>query len=138
MSDKGILEVEALLPDWAKYRLKLNGNNIGWPSKNIILSLSEGCGARYPTTGVCLILQFSDVEQIDFWVRSMGRIYPHLEDALTIFYCSTLPHTKVAHLLGISKRTLTQYLHDAKLWLCGRLQAIRDAREQQDCKQKQN
>lgn len=139
MESNGLQEVEARLAQWAYYRITLLDGAIGWPSKNLIISLSEGRGARYPTTGVCLILKFDHSQQTDTWLKSLGKEYPHLQDAITIYYCCKLSTGKVAQILGISKRTLLQRVHDAKLWLGGTLQAYNDAQtiqeQQATCKE---
>lgn len=124
---QGLFEVEARLNQWAYYKINLNAGAIGWPSRNLIVSLGEGRGPRFPTTGVCLILKFDHSQQTDTWVKSLGKLYPDLEDALTIYYTCKLPTNKVAKLLGVSRRTLLQRVHDAKLWLCGRMNAYMDA-----------
>lgn len=119
----GMLEVEARLTQWASYKIRIMNGDVGWPSKNLIVSLGEGRGARFPTTGVCLILKFDHSQQMDGWVRAMGAQLPDLEDAITIYYTTRLSTGDVAKLLGVSRRTLLTRVHDAKLWLCGRLNA---------------
>lgn len=129
MSQYGLQEMEARLAQWAYYKINLNEGGIGWPSRNLIITLSEGRGPRYPTTGVCLILKFDHSQQTDTWVKAMGKLYPDLEDALTVYYTCKLPPRKIAALLGVSARTLQQRVHDAKLWLCGRLNAYLEAQD---------
>ncbi len=130
--ENGISEIEARLSQWASYRVLMQNGEIGWPSKNLIISLSEGRGARFPTTGVCLILKFDYSQQMDSWVRAMGQQMPLLEDALTLYYTTRLPLSDVARLIGISKRTLLTRVHDAKLWLCGRLNALNEVNKSQN------
>lgn len=126
--ENGILEVEARLTQWASYRIQMLNGDLGWPSKNLIVSLGEGRGARFPTSGVCLILKFDYSQQMDSWIKSMGQQLPELEDALTIYYTTRLSTIEVAQLIGISKRTLMTRVHDAKLWLCGRLNAVNEVK----------
>ncbi len=117
-------EIEHRLVGWAHYKLDLNNGHIGYPSKNIILSINGGSGARYPTTGTCLIYKYSDHQQTEGWIREMGREFPHFEDVINIYYTTRWQVIDVARFLGISKRTLMQRVHDAKLWLSGRLAAL--------------
>lgn len=127
-NENGIFEVESRLTQWASYKIQMSNGDIGWPSKNLIVSLGEGRGARFPTTGVCLILKFDYSQQMDSWIKAMGQQLPDLEDALTIYYTTRLSTSDVATLIGISKRTLMSRVHDAKLWLCGRLNALNEVK----------
>lgn len=119
----GILEVERRLRHWAAYMVILHKGEIGWASRNIIVSISEGRGARFPTTGTCPIAKYEHSQLIDSWIKSMGREYPNLEDALNFYYTCKLPVKDVAYLLGVSKSVLYQRINEAKIWLCGRLNA---------------
>lgn len=123
----GTFEVEQRLVQWASYRLRLDNNEIGWPSKSVMIKLSEGCGTRYPTTGVCLIGEYDLSAQTDYWLQCMGREFPEYRDAIQIYYTTKMHPNKVAKLLGISRRTLNQRIQTAKIWLCGRLASHRDA-----------
>lgn len=127
----GILEVERRLRHWAAYVVILNKGEIGWSSRNIIISISEGRGARFPTTGTCPIEKYEHSQLINSWIIAMGREYPHLQDALNFYYTCKIPVKDVAHLLGVSKSVLYQRIQEAKIWLCGRLSAHLDLVERE-------
>ncbi len=126
-------DIETRLEGWRYYRLELDEGDIGWPSKNILIALNMGGSSNPPTTGTCLIYKYSDHQQLDSWIMQMGREHPHLEDTLRVYYVSK-GHWKigsVCSLLEISRRTLLQRVHDAKLWLCGRLSAYESQKEKE-------
>lgn len=122
-------EIEERLSKWAFYRISLQEQELGWDAKSSITSIGEGGGNQYPTTGICLILKYATAQQTDSWVKALSRECSSLADALEKYYLSKKSTFESASDLGISRRAFLQRVHDAKIWLCGRLNALSDTHD---------
>lgn len=122
-----INEIERRLNFWSYYIYDLFKGNIGWPTQSVLLA--DANGPRYPTTGTCPILKYESCQQVDLWIRQMGSEYPLYEQVVYNYYLSKSPVNVIARRMGISRRTMEQRLHDAKLWLSGRLRGFEQISE---------
>ena len=119
-------DIEDLLHHWARFEFNLRMGNLGYPDKNIISTMMTGTAAQGVPGSRCLISQYSKAQQVSFWIVSLGQHNYAFREAIELFYLSKSHPADIAKGLGISVRTYRQRVHDAKLWLAGRLSAEKE------------
>lgn len=114
-----IQEIEHRLNSWSYYIFDLFNNKIGWPAESLNLFV---IGAPRFSATVPLI-KYDACQQIDLWIRQMGQEYPQYQEVVYHYYLNRAPLNVVAKSMNLSVRRMQERLHQAKIWLCGRLTA---------------
>ncbi len=115
-------DLERRLANWARWEISYIQNRVGYPKQSSIVMFSEGMGIRDEFKSIPLIGN-DQAQETGLWIKRMGWHHPDYQYAIQAYYLTTKKIREIADDLLISSRTFKQRLHDAKLWLSGRMSA---------------
>lgn len=116
------IELERRLLNWAYWVIAFANNEVGYPAKSTIadfgLTDSHIRKSKPPFS-----LNNLQADELNGWINIMGKFYPHYKTILGAYYLRKrgLRISDLATIFKISERRFKQQLHDARLWLSGRL-----------------
>lgn len=115
-----ILEIELhkRLVNWSYYKLDDNG----YPTKSTIADFglpSNGIRRSKPPISINNL----KADEMNGWINIMGKEHPEYKQAIGAYYLRSASERiwELAKRYHISPRMFKQRLHDARLWLSGRL-----------------
>jgi hypothetical protein len=115
-------ELNRRLVNWSYYVIAFKTGLIGYPSKSTIADFGLPCEfVRKSKPPFSLNNYLAD--EMNAWINIMGKENPHYKEVIDAYYLRD-HHVKIwqlAKIFNISKRTFEQRLHEAKVWLKGRL-----------------
>lgn len=115
--------LETRLYEWARYYIDIEKGRVGYPKKSLIAIVMD-MGILTHTPGPKSPINNEKAEEVNYWVRKMGIIYPKYEEAIRdhCFY-KHIPLKEIAKIRGVSIRTFKDRVQSAKIWLSGHVAA---------------
>ena len=121
--------LEARLQLWSWWYTDIANGNVGWPSSSIIAVIKE-LGTFIKSSRPSDIPTNQLAEEVNTWVKQMGKMHPELELALRAYYSldeaslkskRRIPLKSLAKNQGISLTLFKGLVKNAKFWLSGRV-----------------
>jgi hypothetical protein len=120
------LYLDGRLSAWGVYKYRSENNLDGWPTKSLIAVVMElgtlvrGNARSMPPFSI----DDEEADEVNAWINRMRALYPQYADAVDAWY---VPRGKkqreLAQERNISLSAFKARVHNAKMWLSGRLSA---------------
>jgi hypothetical protein len=121
------LSLESILQDrlknWSYWEVCFLKGEFGYPSKSTIANFGEG-------SEISMLVRYSKppfplnnllAQEMSTWINVMGIDHPEYKEAIKIYYLTRYKITELAYQCHVSPRTFKERLHNARIFLKGRL-----------------